>query len=145
MNSISKIEGEESKHTGEITEQGSTGTLRDVVGDVEDPKADYEDSYGSRSVGGGVAKDPADVSGVGDDDDGDHDGDSADEDEGAAAAEAAGAAVAHVADERLDEEAGDRAAEPDDAGPLVRDAKLLDVGSEEGELQGPTELNTARH
>jgi len=37
-----------------------------------------------------------------------------------------------VADERLDEEAGDGATEPDDAGPLVRDAELLDVGSEEG-------------
>lgn len=83
--------------------------MRDVVGDVEDPKADDEDSYGGRSVGSGVAEEPTDVGGEADDDDGDDDGDGAAEDERPAAAEAAGAAVAHVADERLDEEAGDGA------------------------------------
>lgn len=47
-----------------------------------------------------------------------------------------------VADDGLDEHPGDWAAEPNEGGPSVRDAEQLDVGSEEGELQGPAELDT---
>lgn len=79
-----------------------------------------------------------------DDQDGDGDRCGARGDEGRPAAEAAGAAVAQVADNGLNEEAGDRAAEPDEAGPHVRDAELLHVRGEQRELQGPTELDPAR-
>lgn len=108
--------------------------MRDVVSDVEDPEADDEDGDGGRAVVRGVAEEPADVGGVSDDENSGDDGDGADEDEGPAAAVAAGAAVAHVADEGLHEEAGDWAAEPDDAGPLVGDPQLLNVGRQQREL-----------
>nr|TKV96623.1 hypothetical protein SEVIR_9G440400v2 [Setaria viridis] len=50
-----------------------------------------------------------------------------------------------TSDEGLDEEAGERAAEPDEAGEGVQDAELLHVGSEQRQLQRPPELHPARH
>ncbi|RCV45224.1 hypothetical protein SETIT_9G436600v2 [Setaria italica] len=47
--------------------------------------------------------------------------------------------------EGLDEEAGERAAEPDEAGEGVQDAELLHVGSEQRQLQRLPELHPARH
>lgn len=83
----------------------------------------------------------AEVSGKADEEDGGGYEGGAGGDEGAAAAEAGGAAVAVVADDGLDEHAGDGAAEPDESGPGVGNAKELDVGGEEGKLESPPELD----
>ncbi|WOK99790.1 hypothetical protein Cni_G08502 [Canna indica] len=60
-----------------------------------------------------------DVGGVADQEDRDRDGEGSRDDEGAAVAEGAGAAIAHVANEGLDDEIGERSAEPHQARPLV--------------------------
>lgn len=115
----------------EIAEQGSAGTLRDVVGDVKDPEPEDEDSDGVGAVVDGVAEPPADIGGVPDDQDREDDGDGTGEDERPAAAEAAGAAVAHVAHKWLHEEPREWPTQPYDAGPRVRDPKLLHVRREQ--------------
>lgn len=81
-----------------------------------------------------VAGGHADVGGEADEEDGGGDEGGAGGDEGAAAAEAGGAAVGVVADEGLDDHAGDGPAEPDEGGPRVRDAEELDVRRQEGQL-----------
>lgn len=101
--------------------------MSDVISDVENPKPDDKHGDGGRPEALGVTKHPPDVGGVANNENGNNDRGGAGENERPAAAEAAGAFVAEVADERLDEEAGDRAAEPDDARPLVRDPELLNV------------------
>lgn len=101
--------------------------MSDVISDVENPKPDDKHGDGGRPEALGVTKQPPDVGGVSDNEDGDDDRGGAGENERPAAAEAASAFITEVADERLDEEAGNGAAEPDDARPLVRDPELLNV------------------
>ena len=129
----------------EISQESSTRTLSHVIRYVEDPEPDHEDGYRRRPESIGVAEEPADVSSVSNYDDSNDDRGGTGEDERTPATKAAGAAVAEVSDEWLNEEAGDGAAEPDDAGPLVRDPELLNIGSEERELKRPSELDSAGH
>jgi len=128
---------------GEVGEEGTAGALEHVVGDVQDPEADDEDGDGAWAdfLGEGVAENVAEVGGVAYEKDGDGNGQGSGGDEGTAAAEAGSAAVAVVADDGLDQHAGDWAAEPDEGGPRVGNSQQLNVGGEEGELQGPAELH----
>lgn len=63
----------------------------------------------------------ADASEVADQDDRESEGEGSSNDEGAAADERASATIAHVTDEGLDLEAGERPAEPNQAGELLGD------------------------
>src|SRR5205807_1593493 len=112
------------------------GALEHVVGHVEDPEPDDEDSdcAGADLLLQGVAEGMAEVGGVADQEDRDGDGDGAGGNKGTAATEAGSAAVTVVADDGLDQHAGDWAAEPDVGGPFVRDAEKLDIWGEEGKL-----------
>lgn len=89
----------------------------------------------------GVAEPPPDVGGVTDDENSDDDRQCSAHYKRSSAAEAAGAAVAQVAHQGLDQEPRERPTEPYDAGPHVRDPELLHVRHEKRELQGPPELN----
>lgn len=130
---------------GEVSEQSSARTLSHVVRDVEDPKPEDEGTHRPR-LGGAppVPEQPPDVGGVADDQHGEGDRQGPGDDERPPAAEAAGAAVAHVAHQGLDDEPGQRAAEPDNAGPGVGDPQLLHVRGQQRELQRPPELDPAR-
>ena len=86
-----------------------------------------------------------DIGGKADEEDGCGDEAGAGGDEGSAAAEARGAAVAVVADEGLDEHAGDGPTEPDECGPRVRDAQQLYVRRQQRQLQRPPELHPRRY
>lgn len=96
---------------GEVTEQSSARTLSHVVSDIEDPKPDDESTDRSR-LGGAppVSEQPPDIGGVADDQHGEGDRESPGDDERPTAAEAAGAPVAHVAHQGLDEEPRQRPA-----------------------------------
>jgi hypothetical protein len=136
--------------TGEVREEGPAGALRSVVADVQEPEAEEVDEDGAEACGTRgdvVAKEAAEVRGEADCEDGGCNGGSAGGDEGAAAAERGrgGDTVGEVADEGLDDEARERAAEPDEAGEGVRDAQLLHVGGEQGQLQSPPELHATSH
>lgn len=106
--------------------------MQHVVGDVEDPESDDEDGHCAwlERFGHVVAGFVAYVGGEADEDDGDGDAAGAGGDEGASPAEGGLAVVTVVADDGLDQHAGDWAAEPDVGGPFVGDAEELDVRGE---------------
>lgn len=116
-----------------------------VVGDVEDPESEDEDEDGAWTDDAAIAEEPAEVGGVANEKHGQDDGSRAGDDERTAATETTPTAIAHEADERLNEEAGERTAEPYDASPSVRDSELLNVRRQKRKLKRPAELNTARH
>lgn len=110
--------------------------LKHVIGDVEDPESDDEDTDGTGLGGlvGVVAGGHADIGCESDEEDGGGDEGGAGGDEGAAAAESAGASVGIVSDEWLDDHAGDGSTEPDEGGPGVGNTEELDVRRQEGQL-----------
>lgn len=120
--------------TSEITKQSSTRTLSNIVSHIQNPKPEHEKRHGGRPMSLGITKPPPQVSGVTNNKNRDNDKQSSGHNKRSPAAEAVGAAVTHVANQGLNEEPGERAAEPYDAGPRVRDPELLHVGCEEGEL-----------
>lgn len=136
--------------TCEVREERPAGPLRRVVADIEQPEADEVDADGAEAYlarGDVVSEEATEVGGEADGEDGGGDGGGARGYEGPAATERGGGgdAVGEVADEGLDEEAGERAAEPDEAGEGVGDAQLLHVGGQQRQLQRPAELHPARH
>lgn len=119
---------------GKIGEERSARALSHVIGNIENPKPYHEGGDGAYLNLAAIAEEPAYIGGETDYENGDHDGDCAAEDERAAAAEPARASVADESDQRLNEQAGKRAAKPDDAGPSVRDSELLHVRREQRQL-----------
>lgn len=128
----------------EVGQQGAARSLEHVVGHVEDPEPD--DKHGDRPRLGlpvkAVAEGVAEICGEADEEDGNGDEGGAGGDERTPTAEPGGAAVAVVADDWLDQHAGDGATEPDEGGPGVWNAEELNVRGQQGELKGPTELDS---
>ena len=96
--------------TCEIGKQGSTRSLSHIIRNIEQPKPYHKSGDRSHLGPVPVTKQPSDIGGVADDKDGEDDQHRSGDNERPATAEAASPAVAHVADERLDEESGERAA-----------------------------------
>nr|GMD74179.1 hypothetical protein TEA_019755 [Ipomoea batatas] len=115
--------------------------------DVEDPKPDDKNSNGTglsgfvEAVAGGVA----DISGEANEEDSENDEQGAGSNKGATATETPSAIVAVVADQGLNNHAGDGPTKPHKGREFVRDSEQLNVRGEEGELQGPPELNSRRN
>jgi len=133
----------EEKHTSEITKQSSTRALSDVVSHVQNPKPENENSHSPGAMFGRIAEPPPDVRGVTDDQNRNDDRQCSTQDKRSPAAEPAGAAVAQVAHQGLDQQPRERPTQPYDAGPRVRDSQLLHVRRQKRQLQGPPKLNAS--
>ncbi|KAL4559137.1 hypothetical protein LXL04_031271 [Taraxacum kok-saghyz] len=110
----------------------------------QNPETDHKNCYGAgfRPCSDFVSGRDTNVGGVPDKEDGDGYEESSAGNKGPPATKSRGAPVAVVTDDRLNNHAGDWTTEPDEGRPGVGNTQELDVRGEEGELEGPSELDS---